>query len=325
MIYLRPSSAYLRTSFPSTSLQDDPNLAWDNMVLSQGIRNLPFSSQLVDIFNPSERQHRTLTAELDKQYWQNINRVRVSGAGFTNQALVKDDVGNWYVKQYFGDTKDIVKSAKHLALYSLGTKLPVDLSHELRKASITKEESQKTEAGKEAELPPLHQVFSKHKAAYRTHTVEMSTRLAELHGKDGGKTLHNQVLAAWKQDGELKKDADLMEAITSALGEEVTQWDKTLDPLKKASDQERGLAVTNDLRALAKLAKQLSARIRRSRSEEPAKSLAAKAADEVQDAVAPVLIALLENHKQALDRYEQAILFIGDAANPKDPRQEKSE
>ena len=33
MIYIRPSSAYLRTSFPSTSLQDDPNLAWDNMLL----------------------------------------------------------------------------------------------------------------------------------------------------------------------------------------------------------------------------------------------------------------------------------------------------
>jgi len=43
MVYTRPSSAYLRTSFPSTSLQDDPNLAWDNMLLKQGIRNLPFS------------------------------------------------------------------------------------------------------------------------------------------------------------------------------------------------------------------------------------------------------------------------------------------
>lgn len=128
MIYLRPSSAYLRTSFPSTSLQDDPNLAWDNMLLKQGIRNLPFSSQLRDIVGQAGERDRVLTADLDKQFWQNINRVRVSGAGRTNQALVKDDVGNWYVKQYFGNTEKIVKSAKHLVLYSLGTKVPIDLS-----------------------------------------------------------------------------------------------------------------------------------------------------------------------------------------------------
>lgn len=323
MIYLRPSSAYLRTSFPSTSLQDDPNLAWDNMLLKQGIRNLPFSSQLRDILDPSVERDRILTAELDKQYWQNINRVRVSGVGFTNQALVKDDVGNWYVKQYYGDTKDIVKSAKHLALFALGTKLPIDLSHELTKVALTKDDSKKSDAEKEAELPPLQQVFLKHRAAYHTHTVELSGRLVELHGKDGEKSLHHQVRTGWERDGELKKDTDLKQAITSALGEEVAQWDKTLEPLKNASDRDRGHAITKDLQALAKLEKLLSARIRRSRNEEPAKSRAAKAADEVHKVVADVLIPLLEDHKQALDRYEQAVLFIGDAANPKDPKQEQ--
>jgi len=323
MIYIRPSSAYLRTSFPSTSLQDDPNLAWDNMLLKQGIRNMPFSSQLRDILDPSVERDRILTAELDKQYWQNINRVRVSGAGFTNQALVKDDVGNWYVKQYFGDTEDIVKSAKHLALYSLGTKLPIDLSHELTKAALTKDDSKKSDAEKEAELPPLQQVFLKHRTAYHKHTVELSGRLVELHGKDGEKSLHHQVRTAWERDGEFKKDTDLKQAVTSALGEEVAQWDKTLEPLKNASDQDRGHAITKDLQALAKLEKLLSAWIRRSRNEEPAKSRAAKAADEVHNVVADVLIPLLEDHKQALDRYEQAVLFIGDAANPKDPKQEQ--
>ncbi|MCS6290251.1 MAG: hypothetical protein H8K10_14950 [Nitrospira sp.] len=318
MTYLRPSSAYLRTSFPSTSLQDDPNLAWDNMLLSQGIRSLPFSSQLVDILNPSERQDRTLTAELDKQYWQNINRVRVSGAGFTNQALVKDDVGNWYVKQYFGDTKDIVKSAKHLALFGLGTKLPIDLSHELRQLSGTKDDSKKTAAEKEAELPPLQQVFGKHKAAYQAHTVELSTRLAELHGKDGDKALYNQILAGWERHDELKNNPAAMTALKTALGEEVAQWDKHVEPLKKASDQERGLAITNDLKALAKLEKRLSARI-----EQDVKAESSKAASEVRKVVGAELLGMLKDHKQALDRYEQAVLFIGDAANPKDPQQEQ--
>lgn len=320
MIYIRPSSAYLRTSFPSTSLQDDPNLTWDNMLLKQGIRNMPFSSQLRDILDPSVERDRLLTAELDKQYWQNINRVRVSGAGFTNQALVKDDVGNWYVKHYFGDTEKIVKSAKHLALYSLGTKLPIDLSHELRKGSVTKDDSKKSAAEKEADLPPLQQVFIKHKAAYQAHTVETSTRLAELYGKDGDKALYNQVLTAWEGDGELKKDADLMKALTAALGEEVNQWDKTHDPLKKASDEERGLAITKDLRALAKFEKALTARIQKFDKPE---ALRRTAIDEATKIVGPILLGLLKDHKQALDRYEQAILFIGDAANPKDPQQEQ--
>ena len=320
MIYIRPSSAYLRTSFPSTSLQDDPNLAWDNMLLKQGIRNLPFSSQLRDILDPSVERDRALTAELDKQFWQNINRVRVSGVGFSNQALVKDDVGNWYVKQYYGDTEDIVKSAKHLALYSLGTKLPIDLSRELRKAAATKEESQKTGAEKEAELPPLQQVFGKHRTAYYAHTTDTATRLVALHGRDNEKTLHAQIVAAWKRDGELKKDADLMDAITSTLEDEVAQWDKTLDTLKKASDQERGLAITKDLRVLAKLEKQLSTQIQKLDKPEALKNRAAK---EVHKVVGPMLIDLLEGHKQALDRYEQAVLFIGDAANPKDPKQEQ--
>lgn len=317
MIYIRPSSAYLRTSFPSTSLQDDPNLAWDNMLLSQGIRNLPFSSQLADILNPSAKQDRTLTAELDKQYWQNINRVRVSGAGWTNQALVKDDVGNWYVKHYFGDTERIAKSAKHLALFGLGTKLPIDLSHELKKLSATKDDSEKTDAEKEAELPPLQQVFLKHRTAYQAHTVEMSTQLAELHGKEGAKALYKKVLDAWERVDELKHDSDLMKSLKTALSDEVAQWDKSLEPLKKASDQERGLAITKDLKALAKLEKRLSARIEQDVKAESSKI---KAASEVRKVVATVLIPLLKDHKQALDRYEQAMLFIGDAANPKNPK-----
>lgn len=320
MVYIRPSSAYLRTSFPSTSLQDDPNLAWDNMLLKQGIRNLPFSSQLRDILDPSVERDRILTAELDKQYWQNINRVRVSGAGFTNQALVKDDVGNWYVKQYYGDTEKIVKSAKHLALYSLGAKLPIDLSRELGKVSVTKEESKKTEAEKEAELPPLQQVFGKHKAAYQTNTTDTATRLVALHGRDNEKTLYAKIVAEWKRDGELPKDADLMNALTVALEEEVAEWDTTLGPLKEASDQDRGLAIRKDLRALAKFEKQLSAQIHKFDKPEDRK---VKAVKEVHRIVGRELINLLEAYKRALYRYEEAVLFIADAANPKDPKQEQ--
>jgi hypothetical protein len=49
-----------------------------------------------------------------------VNQVRVSGAGRTNYAIAKDDVGNWYVKSYSSNPEDIIKSAKNLAMFSAG-------------------------------------------------------------------------------------------------------------------------------------------------------------------------------------------------------------
>ena len=359
MIYIRPSSAYLRTSFPSTSLQDDPNLAWDNMLLAQGIRNLPFSSQLRDILDPSVKQDRLLTADLDKQYWQNINRVRVSGAGFTNQVLAKDDVGNWYVKQYYGDTKDIAKSAKQLALFSLGNKLPIDLSHELRKASGSEKDPKNKEIS-----PPLQRVFEKHKDAYQAQRAEVAIKLEELHAKNGKNALRESITSAWDHVDEIKQDSDSRDALRGALDVEIQAWDKAAEALKNKPDQDRGHAIVKDIRALSRLEKMLSARIQEIDKEADAKpgkerralektlkertadlksmpsegatkeeleakerldqeiqrlsTLKAKAAAEVRKIVGPLVLDLLKDHKQALNSYEQAILFIGDASNLKD-------
>ena len=58
--------------------------------------------------------------QLDKQNWQNINTIRVAGGGNTNYVVAKDDIGNWYVKNYSADPKDIIKSAQGLALFGAG-------------------------------------------------------------------------------------------------------------------------------------------------------------------------------------------------------------
>lgn len=256
MLYIRPSSAYLRTSFPSTSLQDDPNLSWDNMLLKQGIRNLPFSSQLRDILDPSVKQDQALTSDLDKQHWQNINRVRVSGAGFTNQALVKDDVGNWYVKHYYGDTEKIAKSAKHLALFSLGTKLSIDLSHELQKASVSEEDAEKSKNMG----PPLQRVFERHKGAYATYTADVSTKLNALHGKNEKNGLCASIAVAWDTIDEIKTDSDSHKALLVALDGEIQAWD-TAAAMLKSPEQDRGRAIVKEIRALSRLEKMLAAHI----------------------------------------------------------------
>ena len=311
MIYIRPSSTYLRTSFPSTSLQDDPNLAWDNMLLKQGLRNLPFSSELRDILNPSVKQDRSLTSELDKQYWQNINRVRVSGAGFTNQALVKDDVGNWYVKQYYGDTEDIAKSAKNLALFSLGTKMPIDLARELRDASDPKGDPEKPKNS-----PTLQKVLEKHQDAYKTHTDEVQVKLERLHTKEGKSELQESIIVAWDGVDGIKTNSGFRTSLHEALRAELREWDKAALALKSKADQDRGQAIVKDIRALSRLDKMLSARIGELQYSE---LLKAQAVSAIHRIVGGQVFDVLAGRNQALDRYEQAITFIGDAANPTDP------
>jgi hypothetical protein len=127
-VYIRPSSAYLRMSYPATSLQRDAPLDNENLLLA-GVADLVRDSwealPYTDI-SDARRRSRTLQ-QIDKQFWQNINRVRVSGAGDTNYVIAKDDVGNWYVKNYSADPKDIINSAQSLAMFSLSPGLGADL------------------------------------------------------------------------------------------------------------------------------------------------------------------------------------------------------
>ena len=58
--------------------------------------------------------------DIDKQNWQTINRVKVKGTGQTNYVLVKDDIGNWYVKNYSAKPDKIIESTKNLLLFSAG-------------------------------------------------------------------------------------------------------------------------------------------------------------------------------------------------------------
>lgn len=111
MVPLVPSASYLRNSMPATSLSEGINEKDEaNMLWQAFLRAFP------DTRANAEEQMRL---DLDKQYWQPVNRVRVSGSGATNQVLAKDDVGNWYVKSFDTDKKVMFESMKKLALYNL--------------------------------------------------------------------------------------------------------------------------------------------------------------------------------------------------------------
>ncbi|MBI3268248.1 MAG: hypothetical protein HYZ53_04445 [Planctomycetes bacterium] len=113
MVFLRPASSYLRSSYPASSLQPDSPVSWKNMLDEHWKRSL---------FGGCGADEQALKSiqEIDKQFWQRVNQVRLGGAGSTNYVVAKDDVGNWYVKNYSADPKVIIDSMKSLAKFGAG-------------------------------------------------------------------------------------------------------------------------------------------------------------------------------------------------------------
>jgi hypothetical protein len=177
LAFIRPASAYLRNSNAATTLQSDPQVFWRNMLGEHGYRTLlptALSGSLED------QEVSRVRAEVDKQFWQTINTVRVAGAGKTDYVIAKDDIGNWYVKAYEADPSSIIKAAQGLAMFNLGKGLDMNLlrsteiSEQLRDPNISdtrrsdlEAEQQKTREGSKAGSEPLSRVLIDYKNRYR--------------------------------------------------------------------------------------------------------------------------------------------------------------
>ena len=108
--YLIPTSAYLRSSYPSSAIQDNNSATdWENMLQRGALHAIP-------LFGNNFANDSHVQQQVDKQYWQNINTVRITGGGNTNYVVVKDDIGNWYVKGYSSDPSRIYQSLASIAL-----------------------------------------------------------------------------------------------------------------------------------------------------------------------------------------------------------------
>ena len=126
MIYIRPSSTYLRSVFTAIFAQPDPTFDNDHNLLNNRAKSTARS------YFPDEDEERNkglkkIRNGLDKANWQNINNIKVSAMSGSNFAIAKDDVGNWYVKSMGQDPSAMVKAAKNLALYNLGGKFDTNL------------------------------------------------------------------------------------------------------------------------------------------------------------------------------------------------------
>ncbi len=121
MVQIRPAFAFLRSSYPSTALQDDASLEWENMLTQNAFRSTPLSTNPLS-GSPwfSDPRHK-IQSQIDKQFWHSVNRIRLNGAGNTNYVLMKDDIGNWTVKNYSANPEDIIRSTTNLAMFGLGS------------------------------------------------------------------------------------------------------------------------------------------------------------------------------------------------------------
>jgi hypothetical protein len=178
MVYIRPAADYLKNVYSATALQDENASPNSNLLLGY-LKRLGLDGNL-----PQAR------VQLEKVFWQNINRVTVSGGGATNYVLAKDDVGNWYVKAYASDTTQIFQSARNLFLFNTGRKLDVNL---LERADLRSRANNmglsETERTKSAELladkgaytTPAEQDFAS-RSQQRYAAIYLAE--AQRHGKD---------------------------------------------------------------------------------------------------------------------------------------------
>lgn len=237
MIYLRPASAYLRSSFPVSSLQRDARIGWTNMLEEQGFRQIPGVTELLTDY----QKVRTLQ-ELDKQNWQNINTIRVAGAGNTNYVVAKDDIGNWYVKDYSADPKDIIQSAQSLAMFGLGpglkggTDLLSTMASQRSAATLTKNGLPSAASGAlgtaagSAASPPTTVVGIEMQDAQTTYDQATANTLQSL---SSTAAVSQAVTAAWAADKNLSSSDQT--ALNSALASAVASLQKTIQTINPSA------------------------------------------------------------------------------------------
>ena len=137
MLYIRPATAYLRTTSAATKAQEDSSLMQRNMLWAG------FLDGITPKVFETDQHLQAIREDIDKQFWSNVNKVTVSGGGDTNYVIAKDDIGNWYVKNYSADPSQIIKSAQGLGLYALGGKLNTNLLGRFNKQMEVKKELEK--------------------------------------------------------------------------------------------------------------------------------------------------------------------------------------
>lgn len=316
MVYIRPASFYLRNSYPATVLQADPSFGiWRNMLTDQALRQLPFYG-----FVRGQEEAATINRTIDKQFWQNVNQVRLAGAGNTNYAIAKDDVGNWYVKSYSTEVDDIIRSAKNLALFAAGPSLGATF----RPTGITGAAAQGPAGAPTAKAArsTLARQFEKFTARYHEETLRAYTDLKRA-AKDLPKTILSAVRVEVRDPAQLTA---LDQQILTRLATDDTAGMAALavDPKPedaKKTPAELNSAVLAGLRIIKRYSDNVQSEIdakTESGPADPSKPLkpetAAAAKRKTVETIRDLLNLVIAERQTSVAQYESAVLIIGETA-----------
>lgn len=103
---------FLRDAEPTSLLN---MFAWD-WAMKDRLRedSVPFNDR-EEIAN----RVRALEHHFADYYWANINTVVAIGQGEVGMALVKDDIGNWHLKNFESDPSEVIQAYKNLGMAAL--------------------------------------------------------------------------------------------------------------------------------------------------------------------------------------------------------------
>lgn len=305
MVQIRPALAYLRTSFPSTALQGSANLNTKNMLQEGMFSNLPvlgdFWRLTKETFSDDaklEKNRAEVNLEIDKQFWQNINRIRLAGGGNTNYVVMKDDVGNWVVKNYSADPGPIIKSAQNLALFGMSSQLKTNLLPTTPKTGgqegATQPDTQQTDQ------TPMERQFDLFKKTYDDQTgKELKSFEADIG------TLTQRIQDKWKTDATLAEILDdLNSTLETAKGHLNVSIPADTSPSK--SDQ-----IINIFRKVVNFSKTADAKIYTATIDKARKALKTKIKD--ASATPDQIQVAQKNLEEAEARYQTAkTLMLGE-------------
>ena len=308
MVLIRPALAFLRSSYPSPALQEEAPLEWKNMLTENAFRSIPFTSNFVTGKSLYADSTLRVQSQIDKLFWHNVNRIKLNGAGDTNYVLIKDDIGNWTVKNYSANPRDIINSATNLAMFGFGGSATNFLDRSQPGApqpgGDTGNQSGQVIPNTADQNPSLlERQFNRFDKLYQEQTDKDLEAAESLTNSLGG-----NIKAAWQKEPLMK------EAITSLSSIVDTAQEKHLDNLEPSrhNTEEKAQEMLNRLRAVKSFHREIELGILEKQQDLGAETTQ-KALTLLTGEVQKRLLAFIKQRQETVKTFEVQISVLNDS------------
>ena len=308
MVLIRPALAFLRSSYPSPALQEEAPLEWKNMLTENAFRSIPVTSDFVTGKSLYADSTLRVQSQIDKLFWHNVNRIKLNGAGDTNYVLIKDDIGNWTVKNYSANPRDIINSATNLAMFGFGG----GATNFLDRSQLGTSQPGGDTGNQPGQVIPntaeqnpslLERQFDRFDKLYQEQTNKDLEAAESLTNSLGG-----NIKAAWQKEPLMK------EAITSLSSIVDTAQEKHLDNLEPSrhNTEEKAQEMLNRLRAVKSFHREIELGILEKQQDLGAETTQ-KALTLLTGEVQKRLLAFIKQRQETVKTFEVQISVLNDS------------